>query len=249
MSVPTSGRPSDTVLSWYDTTRRSLDPWVRAWAGAADDALTAAATPWDWWTRPSEPAALHPRDCRCGGHDRVGHGHDCGCGSAHGHHRDGRDRDGGCDCDRAAGRGDPCRSCVVDADLVVTARPNERRVVPIELRNTWHRDRTLTVSLGQFTADQCGPDAPWVVTGTVDPSGEVTLLPCSHTTLELVLEIGARPEAAKGKADTGAARPHRATTYYADLSLPGCGRAQRLAVVVLPERCGAYHVSPSACCC
>jgi hypothetical protein len=130
----------------------------------------------------------------------------------------------------------------------VTTRPNERRVVPIELSNTWHRDRTLTVSLGQFTADQCGADALWAVTGTVTPSGELTLAPCSRTTLELVLEIGPRP-AAKGKADADAARPHRARTYYADLSLAGCGRAQRLAVVVLPERCGAHHVTPSACCC
>jgi hypothetical protein len=138
---------------------------------------------------------------------------------------------------------------VVDADLVVTARPNERRVVPIELRNTWHRDRTLAVALGPFIADQCGPDPRWVVSGTVTPSGEVTLEPCSHTTLEVVLEIGPVVEAGKGKTVAAAARPHRATTFYADLSLAGCGRAQRLAVVVLPERCGAHHVAPSACCC
>jgi hypothetical protein len=138
---------------------------------------------------------------------------------------------------------------VVDADLVVTARPNERRVVPIELRNTWHRDRTLAVALGQFTADQCGPDPRWTVSGTVTPSGEVTLEPCSRTTLEVILEIGAPPHPTKGTKDAVVTPAHRATTYYADLSLAGCGRAQRLAVVVLPDRCGAHHVTPSACCC
>ncbi len=136
---------------------------------------------------------------------------------------------------------------------MVSTRPGERRVVPVDLRNTWHRERTLTVGLGSFTADGCGPDPRWVVRGEVTPSGEVTLAPCSHTTLEIVLEVGPAGEPPKGKADQAAAAlapaHERAATFYADLSLAGCARAQRLAVVVLPAHCGAHHLTPSACCC
>jgi hypothetical protein len=287
MSVPTSGRPNETLWSWYESTRRSMDPWLQAWAAAADDALTQTAAmipgapaagwvapspamPAAWWTAPPAPArgdrhghrhhdrhhdrhhGRHHDDgdgCGCGGrregrHDD--HQRDCGCG------RDGRRHDE-CGCD-------PCRTCVHDADLVVTVRPGERRIVPLELRNTWHRERVVAVAIGDFTADGCGPTPAWTVRGTVTPTGEVTIPPCSEVTLVVEIEIGLGDPAGTGKetaaqkkeqaAQAAAATTNaRAATYYADLSLAGCGRAQRIAVVVLPETCGAHEITPSPCCC
>ena len=69
----------------------------------------------------------------------------------------------------------------------MTARPGERRVIPIEVRNPTHRDVSVSVDPGPWTA--CDGNLV-AVQSVVRPGAEVTIAGCSSQEFLLVVEVG-----------------------------------------------------------
>jgi len=173
------------------------------------------------------------------------HDHDCGCG---------------CGC-----RQDDCRCtcCIVDADYVVYARCFERRVIPIEIENDTRRAREdVTVAVSDVRSAG-GRELPWKV--AVEPRS-LTLEACSHTEIELVVDIEcgetkdqsrtARKATARAEGQEEAAqrreRPDvdECEVGYVTVRLEGClVRPIVVAIAVLPRDCDAFHTSCSCSCC
>jgi hypothetical protein len=97
----------------------------------------------------------------------------------------------GCDCEKCrASRCGPdsctCRCCVDDADLILEARVGERRVISLEIENTWRRPRDIELELSSWTATPQGA----VVTGAVIGPAAFTLDPCSEKLIVLEVTVG-----------------------------------------------------------
>ena len=80
-----------------------------------------------------------------------------------------------------------CNGCDADADVVLTARTGERRVVPIEVRNPTHRDVVVSIDPGPWTSCDGNQLA---VRSAVRPEGDVTIAGCSSREFLLVVEVG-----------------------------------------------------------
>ena len=173
-----------------------------------------------------------------------GHGHhDCGCGCGH--------DDCGCDC------------CICDADVVVYAHCGEVRVVPIEVENDTRREReNVNVEISQVRSAR-GAELPWEV--AINPSGSLTLPPCSRTKLELLVHVVCgdkdaepKPKPARTKAEATPVAIERGQfgdvdeceVGYVTIRLDGCTVCPVVvAIAVLPTRCDSYRVDCSCSCC
>jgi hypothetical protein len=176
------------------------------------------------------------------GHHDCGCGHaDCGCGCGH--------DDCGCDC------------CICDADVVVYAHCGEVRVVPIEVENDTRREReNVNVEISNVRSAR-GGELPWEV--AINPSGTLTLPPCSRTKLELLVHVvcgdqDAKPTAAQPKAEATPVAIERGQfgdvdeceVGYVTVRLDGCTVCPIVvAIAVLPNRCDSYRVDCSCSCC
>jgi hypothetical protein len=172
------------------------------------------------------------------------HGHhDCGCGCGH--------DDCGCDC------------CICDADVVVYAHCGEVRVVPIEVENDTRREReNVNVEISHVRSAR-GRELPWEV--AINPSGTLTLPPCSRTKLELLVRVVCgdkdaepKPKPARAKAEAAAAPIERGQfgdvdeceVGYVTIRLDGCTVCPIVvAIAVLPTRCDSYRVDCLCSCC
>jgi hypothetical protein len=278
MAPPTLDRPEDLLRRWYDDSVRAvedsfaaLDPVVQAWSDALAALPSLGAGSWD--DAPPGRRGGRRRGKRRHGHDHD-HGHgDCGCGGKRrgndGHrHRHGHGHSA-CGCDS-------CHCCVTDADLVVVSRLGERRIVPLVLHNERRRERKVTVGVGEFRDCEPGTDDV-LVRAVARPGGELTLPPCSTTSVEILVASGPMPRSAgnddaasagpaaadasllaaaehPGRIDTdgnqtGGDRLDRCVTQYANVTVDGCARPIRLAVVLLPNDCDAYDVRCDCGCC
>ena len=155
--------------------------------------------------------------------------------------RSGARRHEGCGDDPCEGCGDPCACCVPDADVVVHAVAGEVRVVSFELRNHWRRERRVTVAAG-----------PWQMCGGADldvrsvlHGEEVVLEACETRVVRLAISV-------RGKDDSEnrqVADVDSCASAYSDIRFEGCGRPQRVAVVVHPANCDAIDVPCDCGCC
>lgn len=189
-----------TVMStsWADAVQRWLDQ-SQAVSTAMSDTLSQSmrqlGTPSTWAPdggAPTSPTTAgrghggghnHPHDDHgghdrrhgdCRDHDHTGeHGHPGGCSC--GEHQ----QSSGCSCF------DPCSCCVPDADVVVHARIGERRVVPFRLHNSWRREREVTLGVGPWHL--CSGDG-LVVVGLLEEE-QITLGPCEHRTVRLLIAV------------------------------------------------------------
>jgi hypothetical protein len=219
--------------------RSLVDETLSAW----EPMFSALDDTWQAWTRgvgaTTGQLAGHPGHHK--GHD---HGHRHGCREC-GDHRDHHD-----DCHECRGRCE-CNGCGADADVLITARPGERRVIPIEVRNPTHRDVTVTVDPGPWTScdgNQVG------VQSIVRPAAEVTIAGCSSHEFLLVVETGGvsqdptTPGDVKDNYLQGA--PLRCcATLTSDIRINGCGTTLRVAINVLPLDCDPVEVTCCGCCC
>ena len=171
----------------------------------------------------SVPAAARP----AGVHTRTEHGCDCGCR-------------GDCDCH--------CECCVCDADVLVHARCNETRRIPVTFENDTRREKPVKLTLEKFVSAG-GKDVGW--NGQLSET-EFTLKPCDeHTvivTVQVKCDVGGgstdKPnDARRGTLD-------RCEVGYATLRAEGClVRPVVIAVAVLPDDCDAYRRPCSCSCC
>lgn len=174
--------------------------------------------------------------------------HDCGCGGA--------------DCH--------CECCVCDADVLVHARCNEIRRMPVTFENDTRRERAVKLELEQFVTAggrQLGWNAKLSET-------EFTLPPCGEHTVSILVQVrcdafgGEKPTEEKpgGNQPAGAAVDRvnlssdaaantrlgsvdRCEVAYATLRADGCLiRPIVVAVAVLPDDCDAYR-RPCGCGC
>jgi hypothetical protein len=148
--------------------------------------------------------------------------------------------------------------------VVVHTRIGERRVIPFELANQRHRDREVTLAVGDWIA--C--DGPALeIKAILEPTGAVTLAPCERRTVRLLVAVAAAPVAtppitptdpATGNDQPPAPTPTRedvvdvaaCATTYADVRFEGCARPVRVALVVHPAACDALPVDcDCGCCC
>lgn len=177
----------------------------------------------------------------------------------HWHHH--RHRGYDCDCDecrhRYCRRDDcHCRCCVVDADLMVSARLGERRVVPITIENTRRREREIKLELSDF-ATRRGSQTN--VTGRLVPPTEFTLAACEEREAVVVIDIDRRQgDEGGGEGGEPAEEVGRdklpdvdeCVVAYADLRIVGCDRRPvRIAVSILPRDCHSYPVDCDCGCC
>ena len=188
----------------------------------------------------SDPAAMYQEIARGysipGATDPAGvrtrtHQHDCDCGCG---------RRGDCDCH--------CECCVCDADVLVHARCNETRRIPVTFENDTRREKPVKLTLEKFVSAG-GKDVGW--NGQLSEA-EFTLKPCDdHTvivTVQVKCDVGGgstdKPnDARRGTLD-------RCEVGYATLRAEGClVRPVVIAVAVLPDDCDAYRRPCSCGCC
>ena len=142
--------------------------------------------------RYSAPGAARPAGVRT----RTEHDGDCGCGC----------RDCGCrgDCDCH------CECCVCDADVLVHARCNETRRIPVTFENDTRREKPVKLTLEKFVSAG-GKDVGWA--GQLSET-EFTLSPCDEHTVIVTVQVkcdtfsgGTQPPA--GTTDNPEQRPTR----------------------------------------
>lgn len=209
-----------------------LDPFgaATAWSALASDMfeaygnfVDAAASDLAGWTRPGWAYAggrAHASACRCGCRAIPCREDDC-----------------------------HCACCVHDADLVVTTRLYERRVVPVRLANDRARARQISLHLGDF-ATNAGHAVP--VRGRILTDTSFELDSCATAEVILLVETGQGQEAdlkefrESGRFDD----VDDCVVGRADLVIDGCGvRPVRIAVAVVPRDCDAHDVACDCGCC
>jgi hypothetical protein len=157
---------------------------------------------------------------------------------------------GGCDCEKCrASRCGPdrcaCRCCVADADILLEARVGERRVISLEIENTWRRARDIELELSSWTATPQGV----TLTGAIVGATTFTLDPCSDKLIALEVEIDDASQVA-GEDQRVLGDVATCAVAYADLRIKGCDiRSVRIAVAILPRECDAYRVDCACGCC
>jgi hypothetical protein len=218
-----------------ESVRSLVDETLAAW----EPMFSALDDTWQAWTRGLGGTATASTGHR---RHRHGKGHDHGCRECGDHHAGCHECRGRCDCGR----------CGADADVLVTARPGERRVIPIEVRNPTHREVTVSVDPGPWTS--CEGDQV-AVHAAVRPAGDVTIPACSSHEFLLVIEVGggsADPTVPGNVKDDNYRQgaPLRCcTTLTSDVRINGCGTTLRVAVNVLPLDCDPVEVTCCGCCC
>jgi hypothetical protein len=152
----------------------------------------------------------------------------------------------GCGCAKCrASRCEPdpcaCRCCVSDADLLVEGRVGERRIVSLEIENSWRRPRDIELELSSWTKT---PDGTEVAAEIVGPAS-FTLGPCDEKLVALAITIGGTAVDRDQTVDVA-----DCAVAYADLRIKGCDiRSVRIAVAILPRDCDAYRVDCACGCC
>jgi hypothetical protein len=137
---------------------------------------------------------------------------------------------------------------VCDADVLVHARCNETRRIPVTFENDTRREKPVKLTLEKFVSAG-GKDVGW--NGQLSET-EFTLKPCDeHTvivTVQVKCDVGGgstdKPnDARRGTLD-------RCEVGYATLRAEGClVRPVVIAVAVLPDDCDAYRRPCSCGCC
>jgi hypothetical protein len=180
----------------------------------------------------SMPGAARPAGVRT----RTEHDCDCGCGCR-----------GDCDCH--------CECCVCDADVLVHARCNETRRIPVTFENDTRREKPVKLTLEKFVSAG-GKDVGW--NGQLSQA-EFTLKPCDEHTIIVTVQVkcdsfggGTTP----GTTDSPNAAARRGGTLdrcevaYATLCAEGClVRPVVIAVAVLRDDCDTYRRPCSCGCC
>lgn len=202
-----------------------------------------ASTMYEQMTRGYAPSGSGARGVHARGD------HQCGCGGA--------------DCH--------CECCVCDADVLVHARCNEIRRIPVTFENDTRRDRPVKLELEQFMTSG-GRQLGW---GAKLSETEFTLRPCGEHTVSILVQVrcdtfgGEKPgdenkSSGNEPAGTVVGREslssavatntrlgsvERCEVAYARLRADGCSiRPIVVAVAVLPDDCDAYR-RPCACGC
>lgn len=171
----------------------------------------------------------------------------------------------GCGCDDCH-----CECCVCDADVLVHARCNEIRRIPVTFENDTRRERQVKLELGKF-ATAGGRELGWPAQIS---ETEFTLRPCDEHTVTVMVQVrcdtfggekpsgdkptsGDKPQPAGAKLEnvsmavtsTRLGSVDRCEVAYVTLRAEGCQiRPVVLAVAVLPDDCDAYR-RPCACGC
>lgn len=231
----------DSLRTTYDTALRDLSDRMQTMFTMFD-----LSSPY----RAGGLGARHHNDGGCG----CGSGSHCGCGCVGSHHGG---CGGGCDC--------ACECCVEDADVVIFAHCNERRVIPIELVNDTRKDRdnvTLEVSAVRSAG---GSELPtWKA--AVTPSGPLMLAGCSTTRIEVTVDVCVENSNGgnggnggnEGGEDTRRGRDvhgdstdlDKCEVGYVTVTVNGCLlRPVVIAVAALPNRCDSYRVACACSCC
>jgi hypothetical protein len=137
---------------------------------------------------------------------------------------------------------------VCDADVLVHARCNETRRIPVTFENDTRREKPVKLTLEKFVSAG-GKDVGW--NGQLSEA-EFTLKPCDEHTVIVTVQV---------KCDVGGGStdkpndPRRGTldrceVGYATLRAEGClVRPVVIAVAVLPDDCDAYRRPCSCGCC
>ena len=181
----------------------------------------------------STPGATRPAGVRT----RTDHDSDCGCGC--------HDRRGDCDCH--------CECCVCDADVLVHARCNETRRIPVTFENDTRREKPVTLTLGQFVS----AGGKNVGFGAQLSETTFTLGPCDEHTVIITVQLkcdslggGTQPPASTDNPNNvRRSTLDRCEVAYATLRAEGClVRPVVIAVAVLPDDCDAYR-RPCGCGC
>ena len=179
-------------------------------------------------------AAARPAGVRT----RTEHDSDCGCGC--------RDCRGDCDCH--------CECCVCDADVLVNARCNETRRIPVTFENDTRREKPVKLTLEKFVSAG-GKDVGW---GGQLSETEFTLKPCDEHTVIVTVQVKCdsfgggtqTPGTTDGPKDVKRGTLDRCEVAYATLRAEGClVRPVVIAVAVLPDDCDAYRRPCSCGCC
>jgi hypothetical protein len=239
--------PEEALQRWTEAAYEPLTSLAKAWQtatvpGAGTTTPVAglpsmAASPWTSWKTKYH---RHRDDCDCHHHGHEHHRH-------HGDHCRCRD----CEPDDCH-----CRCCIVNADLVVSARLGERRLVPITIENNRRREREIKLELSEFSSKG---GSGTEVTGQLLGDTEFTLAACEQREAIVGIEVGGRaaePKAVTAKdREEGKVPPRRpdvddCEVAYADLRIVGCeSRPVRIAVATLPRDCHAYPVDCACDCC
>ena len=201
------------------------------------------------------------KGCGCGDLGRRRHEHGANQHEHHGrwedHDHQGHGDSGAC-CDG-------CTCCVPDADVIVHARAGEVRVVPFQLSNPWRREREVTLEVGPW--HQCQGEGLEVVAALEDQELVLAPCEDRLVRLVVSVRAAAGNHSADRERDessdererdessderertpsvdtVGAQLRARRTkdvagcaSAYADVRFEGCGRPQRVAVLVSPADC------------
>lgn len=219
-------RPSAMMQSWVEAAgllQQAYQTMTQPLMGDLDQMYTSLLGPWARAMQPSRTGS----QCHC---------RKCEGGCEHGLHD--------CDHDRCA-----CRCCICDADLVVYARPGERRLVPIAIDNVRQRDRQIRLELSTFSGQQGASQ----VSASILGEQEFTLRACDEHITILAIEggsVGQEPgESATQERPIETGRGE-CEVVYGDLRIEGCDiRPVRIAVALLPFGCDAHEVRCDCCCC
>jgi hypothetical protein len=145
---------------------------------------------------------------------------------------------------------------VCDADVLVHARCNETRRIPVTFENDTRREKPVKLTLEKFVSAG-GKDVGW---NAQLSQAEFTLKPCDEHTVIVTVNVkcdtfggGTQPPATGATDNPNDVRRgtlDRCEVAYATLRAEGClVRPVVLAVAVLPDDCDAYRRPCSCGCC
>jgi len=233
---------SDQSIDWMNLTPSDwMDRYVPGWRQSSyADLLRARPSDWLGWVYPQYAGAarpwtrhpyhegrrydrVHPRGCRC---------------------RDCIERE--CECERCGPEPCECVCCIGDVDLVVYARVDEQRVIPIIVENPRRREKSVTVELSAWRT-RGGGTAP-IETVSVEPK-TFTLAPCGERELVIVARVRP-PEPPQPPRERETRDVDCCVVATADLTLVGCDhRPIRIAIAILPRDCDPYRICCACACC
>jgi hypothetical protein len=141
---------------------------------------------------------------------------------------------------------------VCDADVLVHARCNETRRIPVTFENDTRREKPVKLTLEQFVSAG-GKDLGW--NGQLSQA-EFTLKPCDEQTVIVTVQVkcdslgGGTPGTTDNPNNVRRGTIDRCEVRYATLRAEGClVRPVVIAVAVLPDDCDAYRRPCSCGCC
>jgi len=214
---------------WMDSWNSAMSGMVNAWSQALQNGLNAYAPQAPTRQRGPEHQHHHheEHEHRC---EACQHDHEsCGCGS----------RDCSCSC------------CIGDSDLIIQARVGERRVVPIVIENTSHREKAVELELSDWSTNRSGNPAVKVTGKLMEPL-TFTIAPCSEQAVTIVVEAVVDPASTDTKAVNRITLGDvdGCTVYYADLRVKGCDiRPVRIALSLLARDCSPLTIDCRCECC